>query len=174
MKPDHGMDDDGADALSDLDEEILAGVRQLWETVDPVPAGLVEQIQFAIDLDAIDVEVSRLTELRELAAARTDELARLVTFQSDSLSIMIAIDPRPDGTARIDGWLTPAARHEIELRSPAKPPTLTRPARPACSLNTESDETGRFALDAVPTGIVQLVVHVAGNSRRVITPTMEI
>jgi hypothetical protein len=137
-------------------------VRHLWETVDPMPPGLVEQIQFAIDLDNIDLEVSRLTELRELAAARTDELARLVTFQSDSLSIMITIEPRADGTTRIDGWLTPAACHEIELRSPARP------------MSTSSDDTGRFSLDSVPPGIVQLIVHVAGNSRRIITPTMEI
>jgi hypothetical protein len=156
-------DIEGPDApLSDLDAAILSGVRHLWETVDPMPPGLVEQIQFAIDLDNIDLEVSRLTELRELAAARTDELARLVTFQSDSLSIMITIEPRADGTTRIDGWLTPAACHEIELRSPARP------------MSTSADDTGRFSLDSVPAGIVQLIVHVAGNSRRIITPTMEI
>lgn len=156
-------DAEGPDApLSDLDAAILSGVRHLWETVDPMPPGLVEQIQFAIDLDNIDLEVSRLTELRELAAARTDELARLVTFSSDSLSIMITIEPRVDGTARIDGWLTPGACHHIELRSPARP------------MSTSSDETGRFSLDSVPTGIVQLIVHIAGNSRRIITPTMEI
>lgn len=156
-------DTGGPDApMSDLDAAILAGVRHLWETVDPMPPGLVEQIQFAIDLDDIDLEVSRLTELRELAAARTDELTRLVTFSSDSLSIMITIEPRADGTARIDGWLTPGACHEIELRSPARP------------MATSSDDAGRFSLERVPTGIVQLIVHIAGNSRRVITPTMEI
>jgi hypothetical protein len=156
-------DADGPDApLSDLDAAILSGVRHLWEMVDPMPPGLVDQVQFAIDLDNIDLEVSRLTELRELAAARTDELARLVTFASDSLSIMITIEPRGDGTARIDGWLTPGACHEIELRSPARP------------MSTSSDDAGRFALDSVPAGIVQLIVHLTGNSRRIITPTMEI
>ena len=145
------------------DDSILDGVRNLWETVDPMPDGLVDQIQFAIDLDSsLELEVSRMIETQELAAARTDELTRLVTFQSDSLSIMITIEPRVDGTARIDGWLTPGACHRVELRCPAKPMT------------TESDDAGRFALDSVPTGIVQLIVHIAGNSRRIITPTMEI
>jgi len=148
--------------LSETDAEILSGVRDLWETIDPMPPSLVDQIQFAIDLDAIDLEVSRLIETSELAAARTDELTRLVTFQSDSLSIMITIEPRVDGTARIDGWLTPGASHEIELRTPAKP------------MSTESDDAGRFSLDSVPAGIVQLIVHLTGNSRRIITPTMEI
>jgi hypothetical protein len=149
--------------LSDLDAAILAGVREMWETVDPMPPGLVDQIQFALDLDtSLELEVSRLVESQELAAARTDELTRLVTFESDSLSIMITIEPRVDGTARIDGWLTPGACHAIELRCPARP------------MATESDDAGRFSLDAVPMGIVQLIVHLTGNSRRIITPTMEI
>ncbi len=152
----------GQAPLDDLDAAILSEVRELWETVDPMPANLVEQVQFALDLDAIDLEVSRLTETRELATARTDELTRLVTFQSDTLSIMITLEQHVDGTTRIDGWLTPGACHHIELRSPARP------------MSTESDDAGRFSLDAVPAGIVQLIVYVTGNSRRVITPTMEI
>ncbi len=160
MRPE---DAEGPDApLSELDDTILSGVRELWETVDPMPPGLVDLVQFAIDLDAIELEVSRLVETRGLAAARTDELTRLVTFQSDSLSIMITLEPRVDGTTRIDGWLTPGACHQIELRSPARP------------MSTESDDAGRFSLEAVPAGIVQLIVHVSGNSRRIITPTMEI
>lgn len=158
-----GGRDDRDEALSDLDAAILSGVREMWETVDPMPPGLVDQIQFALDLDtSLELEVSRLVESQELAAARTDELTRLVTFESDSLSIMITIEPRVDGTARIDGWLTPGACHEIELRCPARP------------MSTESDDAGRFSLDPVPTGIVQLIVHLTGNARRIITPTMEI
>lgn len=154
---------DGTDGpLSDHDAEILSGVRNLWEAVDPMPPGLVDQVQFALDLDTIDIEVLRLSERRELATARTDELTRLVTFQCDSLSIMITIEPRMDRTARIDGWLTPGACHEIEVRTSIR------------SMTTESDDTGRFALDGVPAGIVQLIVHVAGNSHRIVTPTLEI
>jgi hypothetical protein len=156
-------DTEGPDVpLSDLDDTILSGVRELWEAADPMPPGLIDLVQFAIDLDAIELEVSRLVETRELAAARTDELTRLVTFQSDTLSIMITLEPRVDGTTRIDGWLTPGACHRIELRSPARP------------MSTESDDAGRFSLESVPAGIVQLIVHVSGNSRRIITPTMEI
>jgi hypothetical protein len=155
--------EDRGDELTELDAAILSGVRHLWETVDPMPPGLIDQVQFAIDLDSsLDLEVSRLVERHELAAARTDELTRLVTFESDSLSIMITIEPRVDGTARIDGWLTPGACHGIELRCPSRP------------MSTESDDAGRFSLDAVPIGIVQLIVHLTGNSRRIITPTMEI
>lgn len=155
--------DEAGEPGPETDESILAGVRELWEAADPMPPGLIDQIQFAIDLDtSLDLEVSRMIETQELAAARTDELTRLVTFQSDSLSIMITIEPRVDGTARIDGWLTPGGCHEIELRCPARPMT------------TSSDDAGRFSLESVPTGIVQLIVHLKGDSRRIITPTMEI
>jgi hypothetical protein len=41
-------------------------------------------------------------------------------------------------------------------------------------MSTESDDTGRFSLDAVPAGTVRLVVHDAASPLRVITPTIEI
>lgn len=148
--------------LDDLDTTILAGVRQYWESHDPIPPALVEHIQFAIDLNAADLEVSRLVGMEQLAAARADEHTRLVTFQSDSLTVMITIDPRRDGSIRIDGWLTPQASHRIELR--IGPSTLS----------TNSDGNGRFALDAVPAGIMQLIVHLDGTSRRIITPSIAI
>lgn len=147
--------------LTDADLTVLAGVRDLWEAVDPVPAGLVDQIQFAIDLNTVDLEVSRLIESRELAAARTDEHTRVITFQSDSLSIMIAVEPHPDRTVRVDGWLSPGASHRVELRSRSR------------TMSAESDDDGRFSLDPVPAGIAQLIVHLAGNSRRIVTPSME-
>lgn len=148
--------------LDDLDEAMLAGVRQYWEHYDPMPPALVEHIQFTIDLDAVDLEVSRLVGMEQLAAARADEHTRLITFQSDSLTVMITIDPRSDGSIRIDGWLTPGASHRVEVRNESS------------SLSTLSDDNGRFALDPVPSGIMQLVVHLDGTSRKVITPSIAI
>lgn len=154
---------DGPDTpLSDLDMAILDGVREGWEAADPMPSDLIDRIQFAIDLNAIDVEVSRLVELREPVAARADEHTRLITFQSASLSIMVSFDPRTDGTQRIDGWITPGAPHRVELRSQGG------------SRFADADGEGRFSLEDVTSGVVQLVVHLAGNSRRVITPSLDI
>ena len=148
--------------LPEDDAELLDAVRQVLDAADPVPTGLVDRVRFAIELDDIDVELSRLVEMPVLAAARSEEFARLVTFQSDSLTIMVTLEQGTDGTTRIDGWLTPAACRRIELRCPTGP------------MSTESDDTGRFSLDAVPAGNVRLVVHDEASPLRVITPTIEI
>jgi hypothetical protein len=154
---------DGPDApLTDLDTAILEEVRHGWEAADPMPPDLVDRIQLAIDLNAIDVEVSRLVELREPVAARADEHTRLITFQSTSLSIMVSFDARTDGTHRLDGWITPGAPHRVELRSQHG------------SRTAAADAEGRFSLEDVASGVVQLVVHVADSSRKVITPSLDI
>jgi hypothetical protein len=144
----------------------MAALRALWDVADPMPSGLVDRVQFGLepdpDGDVVDVEVSRLVEMTAPVAARSDEFTRLVTFQSDSLTIMVMLERAIDGTTRIDGWLTPGAVLRIELRCPAGP------------MSTDSDGAGRFSLDAVPTGAVRLIVHDAGRACRIITPTIEL
>src|SRR3954470_24409845 len=97
------------------DTEVLAGLRDLWSTLDPMPTELLDQIKFAVDLEHVEVEVTRMRAL-EPALARGDEQSRLITFDSDSLTIMVSIRANQDGTIRVDGWLTPAGRHPVELR----------------------------------------------------------
>lgn len=138
-------------ALDERDESILDGVRVLWDTLDPVPPTLVEQITFAMSLEAVDLEVMRLAERTDLALTRGDEQTRMITFDSASMTIMIKIDVNRNGTVRLDGWLTPPATHPIELRTTDG------------SRATSSDDGGRFALDGIPPGIVQLVVRPAGT-----------
>jgi hypothetical protein len=135
--------------LDELDARILAGVRSLWDALDPVPSTLVDQIRFAMDLESADFEVLRLTERMRFEVARGEEQSRLITFDSDSLTIMIKIDLNRNGTVRVDGWLTPPASHPIELRTTAG------------SLSTASDDGGRFALDGITPGMAQLVVRPA-------------
>jgi hypothetical protein len=149
-------------SLPEDDVALLAAVAAMLDAADPVPPGLVDRVRFAIELDDVDVELSRLVEMSSLVGARSDEFTRLVTFQGDSLTIMITLEQGVDGTTRIDGWLTPAACRRIEVRCPAGP------------RSTESDDTGRFSLDAVPAGTVRLVVHDPDGAHRVITPTIEL
>jgi hypothetical protein len=149
-------------ALPGDDDALLAAVAAVLDAADPVPPGLVDRVRFAIELDDVDAELSRLVEMSSLVAARSEEFTRLVTFQGDTLTIMVTLEQRADGTTRIDGWLTPAACRRIEVRCPAGP------------RSTESDDTGRFSLDAVPAGTVRLVVHDPGGTHRVITPTIEL
>ena len=158
------MSHDRADELGlpGDDDALLVAVAAMLDAADPMPPGLVDRVRFAIELDDVDAELSRLVEMSSLVAARSEEFTRLVTFQGDTLTIMVTLEQGADGTTRIDGWLTPAACRRVEVRCPAGP------------RSTESDDTGRFSLDAVPAGTVRLVVHDPGGTHRVITPTIEL
>jgi hypothetical protein len=134
--------------LDDFDLGLLDDIQELFEAVDPMPADLPVRMLFSISLRDLEVEVARLAE-EDLAAsrARGAEQSRTITFDSDSLTVMIRIDANKDGTVRIDGWLAPAQRREVEMKTTAD------------RLSVSSDEQGRFALPRVPRGEAQLIVH---------------
>jgi hypothetical protein len=156
----------GADGpLDDGDLAVLGDLHDLFQQADPMPAGLPERIRFALALRDLEVEVARLAAEEDMPAAvgaRGAEESRTITFDSDSLTIMIRVSPDRDGTARVDGWLAPPQRREIEMK--------TAPG----SLSAISDEEGRFAFARVPHGTCQLVVRPAepGPGRSVVTPAL--
>jgi hypothetical protein len=151
----------GADQPIDgTDLALLEGVRELYTQLDPVPADLVDRVQFALALEELDVEVFRLaTADRVPAAVRGAEETRTITFDSDSLTVMFSVSPSGATTVRLDGWLAPPAAHRVELRTESGP------------IQTDADEDGRFAVEGVPRGLAQLVVHPSG-SRAVVTPSV--
>lgn len=136
--------------MDDADFAVLHRVREAFTAADPMPADLPERIRFSLALRDLEVEVARLSahEEDELAVAvRGLEESRTVTFDSDSLTIMIRVDSDQDGTVRVDGWLAPAQRRTVELRT-------------SCGeLTALSDERGRFAFARVPRGRAQLLVR---------------
>lgn len=153
--------------MDDLDFAILDGIRELFERADPMPADLPERIRFSLAMRDLEAEVARLAaaEQQHLAGARGAERSRTVTFDSDSLTIMIRIDFNRDGTVRIDGWLAPAQRREIEMQAIAE------------TLRIGSDEQGRFAFASVPRGTVRLVILAVEQGpqapgRSVVTPAL--
>ncbi len=158
MTPDPPLGSDGSQTLD--------SIRELFQSTDPMPSDLPERIRFALALRHLEVEVARVAAADDRAVAvRGTEQSRTVTFDSDSLTIMIRIDANPDGTARIDGWLAPAQCREIEMKTGAD------------SLNAASDEHGRFAFTRVPRGTAQLLVHPARHEngeegRLVMTPPL--
>ena len=118
-----------------------------------MPADLPERIRFSLALRDLEIEMARLAEEDQLTvAARGTEQSRTITFDSDSLTIMIRIEANQDGTARVDGWLAPPQRRDIEMKTAAD------------SLTVASDEQGRFAFARVPHGTAQLIVA-AGRPR---------
>ncbi|MFC3454317.1 hypothetical protein [Amycolatopsis speibonae] len=148
--------------IDELDRTLLRQVRELWDEADPVPATLVEQIQFAIGLEDVELEVFRLAETGGIPAARGDERSTLLTFECSSLTIMVSVGARNDGTVRLDGWIQPPSALLVEVRTSSG------------SITVSSDEEGRFAADRVSRGMVQLIVRPPGECRTISTPAMEL
>jgi hypothetical protein len=150
--------------LDDSDFGLLGEIRDMFAAADPMPAELPDRIRFLLAFRDLEIEVARLTaEQDELVAARGTEQSRTITFDSTTLTIMIRIDANKDGTVRVDGWLAPAQRREIELKCAADPLSVT------------SDEQGRFVFPRVPRGTAQLVVRPTGPEemgRSVVTPAL--
>ena len=157
--------------LDDVDLGLLDDIRDMFDATDPMPADLPERIRFLLALRDLEIEVARLVaEEQALAGIRGAEQSRTITFDSDSLTIMIRIDANRDGTVRIDGWLAPAQLRELELKTAPE------------SLRVSSDDQGRFAFARVPRGTAQLMVRPAepgpdeagpdGAGRSVVTPAL--
>lgn len=150
----------------ETDFAILGRVRQLFEETDPMPADLPGRIRFALALRDLETEMARVAadDDAPVLAVRGEEHSRTITFESDSLVVMIRVGANPDGTARLDGWLDPPAPRRVEV-STAGPP-----------LAVLADDDGRFAFGSVPRGRAQLTVRPASpgpaGGRAVITPEL--
>lgn len=154
--------------LDGVDQEILEQLRAVYALVDPPPADLNERVRFAIALESIDIEVARLQE--EMVAgsgARGTERTRTITFDSESVTIMISVVDHGSDQVRIDGWLAPAGRRQVELRIGGSPPSARGVTRAAMT-----EETGRFVFDGVDRGLAQLVVHLATDTGVDLTTTV--
>jgi hypothetical protein len=164
---DPGGIDRADELLDEVDLELLDGIRHIFQATDPMPADLPERIRFALALRGLEIEVARLAAEEHLPslAARGAERSRTITFDSDSLTIMIKVDANLDGTVRVDGWLAPPQLREIEMKTSTD------------SLTVTSDEQGRFAFARVPRGTAQLMVRPedsghSGAGRSVVTPAL--
>ena len=139
----------------DVDRAILRQLRDTYVLTDPPPAELDERVRFAIALENLDVEVARLQEdLLIGSGARGEDRTRTITFDCDSLTIMITIVDLGDDRVRLDGWLAPAARRRVELRV-AEPSVDGGDSSQAVT----TEDTGRFVFDDVGHGLVQLLVR---------------
>lgn len=152
--------------LDDFDLGLLDDIRDMFQAIDPMPADLPGRIRFSLSLRDLEIEVARLAD-EELSAAgvRGAEQSRTITFDSESLTVMIRIDANKDGTVRVDGWLAPPQRREIEMKTTGD------------RLRVSSDEQGRFAFTRVPRGTAQLIVRPAGRGQNgadpsVVTPAL--
>ena len=140
--------------LDDNDAAVLARLRAAHDRRDPPPAGLSDWITLALSLEDIDVQMVRLTsELSELSVRDGGSSASTITFESHDLTVMLRLEEAADHHLRVDGWVAPAAAHDVELRTGST------------TLTTSSDEHGRFSLDRVPHGLALLLLLPTGDDR---------
>jgi hypothetical protein len=159
------LDELAAEPIDDVDLEVLRQTAALFDTIDPVPAGLVERINFGLTLEALHAEVAELQRSANLVGVRAEAASdvQTVTFTSSTLTTMITATPTSGDRMRIDGWIAPSAVVSVELRSRTE------------SRQTESDEDGRFVFEDVPRGLVQFVLRPDSDDRHaVVTPAIEI
>ncbi len=171
----NASDRDEAPELEDLlagqpldasDFALLETAQAAYQRIDPVPAGLVERIQFELTLDALNAEVATLIQL-DLAAAGArgvTEEVRTITFTSDSLTTMVTLTPQETDTVRIDGWATPGAGLKIEVLLIDGP------------RETYADEDGRFVFESVPKGLAKFALYIPRGAEEstVLSPTIEL
>src|SRR5262249_30417057 len=110
--------DDPNGLLDPLDDAILGQLRDAFADVDPPPADLNERSRFAIRLENVDIEVSRLFEdTLQGAGARAADRIRTITFEAETMTIMVTVVDPGTGALRLEGWLAPAAPLRVELRA---------------------------------------------------------
>jgi hypothetical protein len=139
----------------ETDDTILGQVRDVHALLDPPPPDLDDRVLFAIAAASLGAEIARIQDEELLGSGPRDtEHARTISFDADSLTIMVTVVDVPDDRIRIDGWLAPAGRRRVELRLRDE-----RADAAESSTSVTADESGRFVFAAVRHGLVQFVVH---------------
>ncbi len=154
-----------------VDLDLLAEIAKIYDTLDPMPPILPDIVLFALEATDLDAEMARLVE-SELALSGTRgevqvEHARRVTFTSDHLTVMVAVEPQGPGFARLDGWAAPGAELRVDVRAGDR------------TLTTLCDADGRFVFAHVPLGPVQLTLSPTADSDPsvtvpVVTPAIQL
>ena len=151
--------------LDDLDERILTALADVLRAADPVPAGLADDVKFALTVQALHAEVAELQRVGAESALARSEYTRTqtLTFSAETLSVMVTLSPIDAEEVRVDGWVT---GHDSAVTVEIRGATRT--------LSVEVDDDGRFTIDPAPRGLVHFVFLPVGDVRPVITPTVEI
>ncbi len=153
-----------AEAIDAVDASLLTALRDVHETLDPVPDDLLDRIKFAMTVRALEAEVAEIVSSSSLASVRGTHYDRAdtVTFASDGISLMVTIEHGPSTRSDIIGWVS-QGRVEVELRERTRTRTTT------------VDGEGRFSFAGVERGLVNFVLRRLDDpaAAPIITPAVE-
>ena len=87
----------------------------MWDTLDPVPAGLADRMVAAVAIEDLTREwtVLTLVEGSGLAAVRGEADTLILQFSDGTSSVLLHVSMTEDGSRRVDGWIDPPA---LEVR----------------------------------------------------------
>lgn len=148
------------------DAALFAQMRDAWESIDPVPADLVDRMVAAVAVEDLSREYAMLTliETAELGAVRGEADTATLQFSDGSTSVLVHITSTDRGVRRVDGWVDGEV---LAVR-------LVQQDR---DLSTDPGEHGRFAFEDVPAGLSRLRLVVKGGDgdlRDFQTPQFEV
>lgn len=155
--------DDGTnEELTEREAGLLDEIRGLYTEIDPMPAHLAALSRFAMELEETDFELARPDPHRELAgtASRGHDQTQYIPFDGDLLTMIVSVQRNDDDSRRVDGHIAPAGAHLVQLRTNRG------------TLETESNEDGRFTINQVPAGPAQLIVRIGATA--VISPALQV
>ncbi|MFC5181599.1 hypothetical protein [Actinomadura harenae] len=136
------------------EEPFLDELRAAFEQIDPVPKDVMAAGRSALGWREPNADLAELTDEqnRELAGARSTSGMRLLRFSAPGHTVEVEISGAGQDLA-LTGRLAPATVADVRLRHPN-----------SAEQSARADETGRFALTAVPEGLVSLVFHLPDAS----------
>lgn len=148
------------------DAALFARLRHVWETVDPVPADLIDRMVAAVAVHDLSREYALLTltsSADDLAAVRGENDTATLQFSDGKTSVLLHISATEQGARRVDGWVD-------------ADPLAIRLVRGDQEWTRDAAEHGRFAFDDVTPGLARLilVVRTGDGIREFQTPQFEL
>ena len=150
------------------DAELLARLRRIADTVDPVPDDVVELGRAAFELRHTDaILMTMATEVlsgADLRAAGDQGSSRLHVFEHDGVSIEVEVTARGEFARAVgivddsSGAVLSGAHVSVETTS---------------SSTTVDLEGGRFTVERVPLGLARVVLERSGE-RLMVTPWFDV
>ncbi|MBX6371393.1 MAG: hypothetical protein IRZ02_03945 [Acidothermus sp.] len=143
------------------DEKLIGLLRAALEQVDPLPQTVRSAARAVLTWRTLDAELAELvedasaTEASTVAAVRSSDGPRLLTFRAENLEVEVEVGG--DRRRSITGQLIPPGPASIVIRWDGG------------SVTTLADELGCFSADDLPPGLIRLEIRRAGSERAVVT-----